>query len=97
MSGSNTLEYGSAKTSLNNLYQYAETVRTNLNKINNMIDEDVNTGIGIWDGESASKFRTNWKVLADDIPQFIDSFNKQVANLAVMIEETHKADQYVSE
>lgn len=92
MSGSNTLEYGSAQTSLNNLYEYAETVRTKLTEMNDMIDSSVNTGAGIWDGESASKFRTSWKTLADDIPTYIETFNKQVSNLSTMIEETHKAD-----
>ena len=93
MNGANTLEYGQAKSTLDQLYEYAETVRTNLTTMNDYINENVNSGAGVWDGESASNFRTKWDALNDEIPLFISYFNKQVTNLATMINETHKADQ----
>ena len=96
MNGANTLEYSQASNTLDQLYEYAQTVKAQLTTMNDYINESVNTGAGVWDGESAGQFRTKWDALNDEIPTYIDYFNKQVANLGYMINETHKADEATS-
>ena len=93
MNGANALNYEQAKTMLDQLYDQVEQVKTNLTKMNDYINENVNSGAGVWDGESASNFRTKWDALNDEIPEYISYFNRQVTNLAAMINETHKADE----
>jgi len=89
----NTLNYSAAQQSLNVLKNLAEEVRTNLNNINNLITQNVNTGDGLWDGNSASNFLNNWGDVAKDIPTYITYLENQVENLSEFIKEISTPDE----
>ncbi len=93
MAITNSLELENAKATLQRLKDEADRIKTNLNKIDGMIQDKVNTGIGIWDGQAATEFRAQWSNVASEIPSYIQDFNNQVNNLSAAIEELKIADE----
>ena len=77
----NIVEIDKLKTKLTSLEELTERVSTNLNNMNTAIEETVATGKGIWDGESANQFKASWSSVNEEIPSFIEVFEKQANNL----------------
>lgn len=90
----NTLQYAEVTQKLNKIQTLAENVEASLNDISNLINESVNTGAGVWDGESASQFMEKWKTLDADLPGFIEDFKKQARNISTILEKTQAVDTY---
>lgn len=89
----NTLNYAEAQASLSNLKQLAETVRTNLTSMNTLINDNVNSGEGVWDGKSAAAFTAKWEEISNDIPKFCMYIENQSENLAEFLKQTSIADE----
>ena len=91
--GKNRLEYEKISNKLNELKELTERVEKNLLNMNELITETVDQGIGIWDGESANQFRTSWSNVENEIPSYVDVFQKQINNIHLMIEKTKQNDK----
>lgn len=91
--GNNTLNYSAAQASLNNLKQLAETVRSNLVGMNTLIRDNVNSNVGVWDGQSAAAFTGRWDELSNDIPKFCTYLENQADNLAEFLKQISIADE----
>ena len=89
----NIIEIDILKTKLTTLEQLTERVSTNLNNMNVVIEETVATGKGIWDGESANQFKASWSSLNEDIPSFIEVFEKQTSNLNIFINKISSVNE----
>ena len=78
--------------SLNNIKSLTETIRANLTGIDNIINENINTGVGILDGNSGEVFKKKWELLREDIPSIFDALSIQENNLETFI-NTMKNEQ----
>ena len=81
----NTVNFDELNKSLINFKIQAEIVKESLTSMNNLVEENINTGAGIWDGPSASIFKTKWGIIKDEIPTLIDNFKIQADNLELFI------------
>lgn len=89
----NEIEYSGLSSKLGEINQLSDQVSASLNGINDLIDQTVNSGAGIWDGESATQFKTGWVELADDFNTFITAFKKQAMNVSSLLSKTSAADE----
>ena len=81
----NNINFEELNKSLVNLKTQAETVKESLTAMNNLVEDNINSGAGIWDGPSAATYKTKWNSLKDEIPTIIDDFRKQADNLEMFI------------
>lgn len=79
------IEINNLETSLNNIKQLTEKLTHSVNNINALIEENINSGIRVWDSESASRFRARWDNMMEEIPMVIETFKAQEANLENVI------------
>lgn len=93
MGKGNTLNYAEAQASLKKLQQYAETVRTNLTGMNTLIQDNVNSNAGVWDGQSAAAFTAKWEELSNEIPTYCTYLDNQAENLSEFLKQTAAADE----
>ena len=89
----NIVNFDELNKSLVNLKNISEAVKNSLTSMNALVEENINTGAGVWDGTSAETFKTKWNVLKDEIPTFIDDFNKQAENLEMFINTMKKGEE----
>ena len=89
----NTVNFDELNKSLTNLKVISESVKNYLTSMNNLVEENINTGSGVWDGPSAATFKTKWNSIKDEIPTFIDDFNKQAENLELFINTMKKGEE----
>ena len=81
----NTINFEELNKSLVNLKLQADIVKDSIIIMNNLVTNNINTGAGIWDGPSASAYKTKWNSLNEELPTFIDDFRKQADNLELFI------------
>ena len=67
-----------------------DKVATNFDNFNTMIEEMVDTGIGVWDGESAHNYKISWQNFSQKIPTFVTAFETQINNLQVLLEKNNE-------
>ena len=88
----NSIELEEAKKTVELLKESANTASNSLNKIDEIIEEKVNSGIGIWDGLTAAEFKNEWREVSRDIPDYINDFYKTINNLSLVIEKMNVVD-----
>lgn len=93
MIAKNMVQFNEINNILKNIETTSEQVKTALTNINNLINDTINSGVGIWDGASAETFKSKWNELAADIPTFITTFEKQGNNVRTLLEKTQAADE----
>ena len=89
----NTVNFDELNKSLINLKIQAEIVKESLTSMNNLVEDNINTGAGIWDGPSASTLKTRWEIIKDEIPTLIDNIKTQADNLDLFINTTKKTEE----
>lgn len=86
------IDYDSIKTKLDTITKDGEATKTNLEAMDNLIQDSVGNGGKAWSGESAAAFRASWDNLAADLPDFITTVQNQARNIENMLEKTHESD-----
>ena len=86
------IDYDSIKTKLNTIEKDGEATKTNLEAIDNLIQDSVGNGGKAWSGESATAFRASWDNLAADLPDFITTVQNQARNVESMLGKTQETD-----
>ncbi len=86
----NIVESEEVKNKLNELKQLTDRVEKNLINMNSLITETVGQNVGVWDGESANQFRSDWNKIENEIPSYLKIFQKQVINIEGMLEKTQQ-------
>ena len=71
--------------SLNRLKNLTESVSRNLTEVNSIVNENVNSGVGVWDSTQAALYKERWNQLSEEFPEIINVFQKQEANLLSFI------------
>ena len=87
------VELNELEKSLNNIKQLTDRMTKNLERVNTIITENINTGDGIWDSEQASLYRTKWETVMKDFPTIIKTVQQQESNLANFIENMKKVEE----
>lgn len=88
----NTLQYTEVSNAITRIETLTDSVKTTLDNINNLITDTVNTGQGVWDGQSANSFLSKWNDFAYDIPSFVAAFRKQANNVQTILDKTQAVD-----
>ena len=87
------VELNSLETSLNNIKTMTEKLTHSINNINRLIIENVNSGVGVWDSESAEYFRTRWDNLMEEVPTVIEIFKSQESNLDKVVQNMKSIEE----
>ena len=90
----NTLNFSEIEQKLVRIRELGDTVEKALNGISQLINENVNTGKGVFDGTVATQFMSKWQELDRQLPGFIQDIKKQAANVEIAIKEARNADVY---
>ena len=87
------IEFDPLEKSLLQIKQLTERMAKNLEKVNQVVNENINTGDGIWDSEQASLYRTKWEVAMKEFPIILKTFQQQEANLENFLENMKKVEE----
>ena len=86
------INYNELEKSLNKIKDLSEKVKYNLMCIDSIIEENINSGVGILDGNSGELFKKRWDYLKEDVPSSIETFINQANNLELFISSFKKED-----
>ena len=67
-----------------------EKIQNTLENVTQLIRENINSGIGVWDCEKASLYRERWEAIMEDFPNIIQILNAQESNLDIFIQNMKK-------
>ena len=84
----NKIEYDELELKIKQINELSNKVENILNKMNNLIEENVNSGKGIWDGPDASEYKNEWNVMEENIPNIVSIYRKQAENIENVIKLT---------
>ncbi len=79
--------------SLLNLKELTAKISKNLNNVNVLVRDNINTGAGVWDSEMASLYRERWEALMEEFPEIIKTFEQQETNLAQFMSNMKKTEE----
>ena len=88
-----TIEFLELQKSLNNLKQLTEKIDHNLNNVNSLVKDTINSGIGVWDSELAGQYRARWETLMEEFPDIISTFQQQALNLEMFVNNMKKVEE----
>ena len=81
------------KEKINNIDYLQEQAISSLNDMNNIINDYVNSGRGIWDGEDASEYKEEWNKKMEELPLSVENiFQEQKEILKKTISSLEKAN-----
>ena len=81
------------KEKTNDIDHLQENTISSLNEMNYIINDFVNTGKGIWDGEDAFAYKEEWNKKIEKLPSFIQNmFQEQKEIIKKVISSLEKAN-----
>ncbi len=81
------------KEKTNSIDHLQEQAISSLNDMNNIINDLVNSGKGIWDGEDALEFKEEWNSKMETLPSSVQSiFQEQKEILNKVISRMEKSN-----
>ena len=81
------------KEKINDIDHLQEQAISSLNDMNNIINDIVNSGKGIWDGEDALEFKEEWNSKMETLPSSVQCvFQEQKEILNKVIYRMEKAN-----
>ena len=86
----NKIEYTEIENKAKQIEELTTIVENTFNKMDFLIDKNINSGIGIWDGEDAKKFKEEWINIKENIPSIINVYRIQANNINKLIDNTTK-------
>lgn len=89
----NKINFQEIEKTINNIKVLSDTVRSNLQGIDNLITDNVATGQGIWDGASATNYKEKWSILSEKVPTYINMFEEQATNLENYLKIISKTEE----
>lgn len=93
MSGQNKVEYDLLESNVNNIDTYSDEVNTALQTLNRMIQANVNSGAGIYDGAYARDYKDNyWDPFAAKFHSFYEMCKASSTNLRGEIDRMRRVD-----
>ena len=81
------------KEKINDIDHLQEQAISSLNDMNNIINDFVNSGKGIWDGEDALEFKEEWNSKMETLPSSVQCvFQEQKEILNKVISRMEKSN-----
>ena len=74
------------------LEELTEKVNYTLNHANKVVEENINSGRGVWDGHMAEFYKRRWETLQKEFPSILETFNEQEKNLKEYLENMKKVE-----
>ena len=87
------IEFNELETTLTNIRILTEKLTRSVNNVNILIQENVNSGIGVWDAESAAGFRKRWDTLMEEVPLVLETFKSQETNLEQVVQNMKTTEE----
>ena len=87
------IELAELEKSLINLKTLTEKMGRNLDRVNMLIRDNINSGAGVWDSEAASLYRQRWESLMEDFPKVVETFRQQETNLEQFLLNMKKVER----
>ena len=87
------VELNELEISLITLKTLTEKMSKNLNNMNNLIRDNINSGVGVWDSQTAELYRIRWDSLAENFPDVINTLEQQSTNLEEFIKNMKKVEE----
>ena len=87
------IEIDQLTKSLIQMKQLTERMARNLEKVNQVIEENINTGSGVWDSEQAALYKGRWETVMKEFPMIIKTFQQQEADLEKFLENMKKVEE----
>ena len=88
----NKIDIDRIQEKIGEINELSERAKSSLKNMDSLIENTVNNGKGVWDGESARAYKEQWHRLAEEIPEFTDIFEKQSKNLSSIVEHMKKTE-----
>ena len=89
----NKIDFEKLTQKVQELEMITEKLKTSLSNFDQLMEDNIQSGKGIWDGESAILWKEEWKQLIAEMPEVIDTFQKQSKNIQNFIEIMKKTEQ----
>ena len=84
----NKIEYIELEKKVNQIEELANSVEETFKKIDDLINDNVNSGKGIWDGIDAESFKNEWFNLKENDPAITNIFRIQANNINEVLKIT---------
>ncbi len=75
-----------------NLEELTEKVNYTLNHANKVVEENINSGRGVWDGQMAEFYKRRWETLQKEFPSILETFSDQEKNLKEYLENMKRVE-----
>ncbi|MBP5679158.1 MAG: hypothetical protein J6X28_04970 [Bacilli bacterium] len=79
--------------SLAKIKELTEKVEKSFQNADILVKENINTGNGVWDSDSAKLWKEKWENLREDFPAIVETFHQQESNLETFIENMKKTEE----
>ena len=86
------IDFNELENSLNKIKNIIDNVKNNLTSMDELINENINNGSGILDGNSGELFIQKWEKIKEDIPSSINEIESQANNLETFINTMKNED-----
>ena len=81
MQALNKIEYEELQIKVKQINDLTNKVEKCFEKMNNLINENVNSGKGIWDGPDANEYKMEWQKLEENIPNIVNIYKMQAEKI----------------
>lgn len=89
----NSVDYNALDTNVKNIEDYTANIKNALSTLNTMIEENVNTGAGIYDGRVAAEYKASWQEFATEFDTFVQMCQTQASNIRLEMENIRVVDE----
>ena len=84
----NKIEKEELENKIGQIKKLSIEVKNSFIKFDDLIDQNVNSGKGIWDGEDAKVYKEEWENQKENIPNIINIYNNQAENIENILKMT---------
>jgi len=89
----NKVEIDELTNKLNEIEMLSSKAEMSIINFGNLLDNNINNGSGIWDGESATQYINSWNCMKEDIPKITEIFKIQSENLKKFINKSIESEE----
>ena len=89
----NKIEYDNLSKKVIEIEVLTNQVKEAFSRMDTLIEENINSGKGIWDGSGAAEYRQKWNQMKEEIPSSLEQFQILENNLKNTIEMMKKSEE----
>ncbi len=89
----NKIEYDNLSKKVIEIEVLTNQVKEAFSRMDTLIEENINSGKGIWDGSGAAEYCQKWNQMKEEIPSSLEQFQILENNLKNAIEMMKKSEE----